>query len=237
VTRSVESINIFIVIEQNPIPFMWANLLNSTESTKERLTSALERTGEAISKTASQSVKTSDSSVDIGITKNNGTEGEATTSTTPTEHTTGQTDAPDDNTKSNPQSFNWKQAFSDKEKQNEMLDSFRIGLGSVLEATKQAVDNTKEAVQKEQEKIERMQASFFQKGPYKRGESAHHVIFLPFSLYIHVCPHFNEIRLHLDSFRSIFASRHGIFDRCRGCLCDRPSDNNGTSSNAICNKR
>jgi len=53
---------------------------------------------------------------------------------------------------------------SDKDKQQEMLKGLQLGWGSVIEATKHAVEATKEVVEKEQARLE----ATFRKGPYKR---------------------------------------------------------------------
>lgn len=53
---------------------------------------------------------------------------------------------------------------SDKDKQQEVLKGLQLGWGSVVEATKHAVEATKEVVEKEQARLE----ATFRKGPYKR---------------------------------------------------------------------
>ena len=143
---------------------MWSNLLSSGEAAKERFTSVLKDTNDALSQRASahaQQVKISQSS---------------STSTSPT--TSAQSKVGSNKNaafsfpsigKGSPKGEN----PAPSSQKNEIFDSLKMGWGSVVEVTKNVVETTKEVMEKEQTRI---QASLFANGPYVRGTKEEHSI-------------------------------------------------------------
>ena len=152
---------------------MWSNLLSSGEAARERLTSALKETNEALSQRASahaQKVKSQ--------SKNNSAATSPSASSSAEEIATdSNSNASNSNNNSNSNSNinnKTKNPFNfDQEKQNELFDSFKTGWGNVIEVTKNAVETTRDVVEKEQTRI---QASLFANGPYVRGTIPYEII-------------------------------------------------------------
>ena len=150
---------------------MWSNLLSSGEAARERLTSALKETNEALSQRASahaQKVKSQ--------SKNN------SAATSPSASSSAEEIATDSNSNASNSNSNSNSNINDKtknpfnfdqEKQNELFDSFKTGWGNVIEVTKNAVETTRDVVEKEQTRI---QASLFANGPYVRGTIPYEII-------------------------------------------------------------
>mmetsp|Transcript_8857 Transcript_8857/g.13216 ORF Transcript_8857/g.13216 Transcript_8857/m.13216 type:complete len:795 (+) Transcript_8857:27-2411(+) len=153
---------------------MWTNLLSSGEAAKERFTSALKETNDSLSQLASahaQKVKSGSASTS------------PTAAATATARENPSTEDREAAKQSNTDQNEEKKVFAfpsfgvggggipnitNMNQQKEILDSFKVGWGNVVEATKTAVETTREVVEKEQTRI---QASLFANGPYVRDLS------------------------------------------------------------------
>lgn len=171
---------------------MWSNLLSSGEAAKERFTTVLKETNEALSQRASAHVQ------QIRMSQSN--DDGNTSSTSPTTATSSQdnnTASIDTNTQDKDQSkdkssqnsiFSFNSvlgtkkspslssstdrpslfsAISSRNEQGEIFDSLKAGWGNVVEVTKNVVETTRDVVEKEQTRI---QATLFANGPYTRGK-------------------------------------------------------------------
>mmetsp|Transcript_27971 Transcript_27971/g.34507 ORF Transcript_27971/g.34507 Transcript_27971/m.34507 type:complete len:800 (-) Transcript_27971:148-2547(-) len=137
---------------------MWSNLLSSGEAAKERLASALERTNEALSQRASTHAQ--------NVARTSSMSPSSMASRSKEEEDTNQ--SPKEQGEGSASSF-FKNINQQQPKGGaELYESLKTGWGSVLEATKNAVETTKDAVEKEQTRIH---ASLFANGPYKRDLS------------------------------------------------------------------
>lgn len=134
---------------------MWANIIPpETAAFGKRLTSALEQTGDVITKHAQaaaqahvkQQKKAASEEKDNNTTTKDGTNN-------------------DPNTITSEENADVKPTSTTPNPQAEVLSSLKSGWGSVLEATKQAVETTRVVVEKEQT---RLHAHFSNKGPYRR---------------------------------------------------------------------
>lgn len=152
---------------------MWSSILSSGEAAKERLTSAIKETNEALSQRASahaQQIKRSQSNTPTVSPSQSGEESggqgkgdeaakDSKDAYFPKIDTAsfaffgGKTDT------STPTDI-----FPNLSQQSEMIDTFKSGWGNVVEVTKNVVETTRDAVEKEQTRIHALMKS----GPYTR---------------------------------------------------------------------
>ena len=145
---------------------MWSNILSSGEAAKERLTTALKETNDALSQRASAHAQ------QIKKSQSNGSTTSPSASIDNAQDSNLNKKENDVNVFSFP-SFGGNKSQGEKssvfnhfQQQNEILDSLKTGWGNVVEVTKNVVETTKDVVEKEQTRI---QATLFNNGPYLRG--------------------------------------------------------------------
>lgn len=147
---------------------MWSSILSSSEAAKERLTSALKETNEALSSAASQHAQQIKQSQSNGPTVSPSPSGE-TAEGQKTEDGSTQTNSTNafalfGGIKLPTEQSTPSNMFPNLSQQTELIDNFKTGWVNVVEVTKNVVESTRDAVEKEQTRIH----ALMKKGPYTR---------------------------------------------------------------------
>ena len=147
---------------------MWSNLLSTGEAAKERFTTVLKETNDALSQRASAHVQQTKKNEKVGSSNSSNISSDEGKNDQEQSLSIEGESKESNNNNNNTTKFSFPSNLGKNlNQQGEIFDSLKAGWGNVVSVTKNVVETTRDVVEKEQTRI---QASLFSRGPYTRGE-------------------------------------------------------------------